>query len=141
MRRIFTVSIIVLSMLLASTVQAGGLFQKLYFIGLWEGIDGNDGSEAQRSITLNSDGTFSIIGQEPITSGCDGERGYVTGTGELQGGVIVSYDFYLFCYNNLGPYGPMHATYIADKLNGTLIEDFPDAESFEPMIMHKISKR
>ena len=115
--------------------------KKLYFIGLWEGIDGNDGSEAQRSITLNNDGTFSIIGQEPITSGCLGERGYVTGTGVLQDGVIVSYDFALFCYNGEGPFVNMYATYTADKLNRTLIEDFPNAVQFEPMIMHKISNR
>jgi len=48
MKRLFAISLIIFSIVLASTVQA-------------------DGSEAQRSITLNYDGTFSIIGQETYT--------------------------------------------------------------------------
>ena len=140
MRRLFIISIVVFSIILASTVQAGGLFQKLYFIGLWEGIDNYDGSEAQRSITLNRDGTFNIIGQEPITSGCAGERGMVTATGVLEGGVINSDDFTLSCFNDNGPFGPGEVTYKPDKLNGTLIEDFPDS-IFGPMVLHKISNR
>jgi hypothetical protein len=139
MRRLFIISIVVFSIILASSVQAGGIFQKLHFVGLWEGIDNNDGSEAQRAITLNRDGTFNIIGQEPYTSGCMGERGMVTGTGVFEGGVIISEDFTLFCFNGFGPYTD-RATYTPDKLNGTLIEDFPDS-NFGPTSLHKISKR
>ena len=98
MRRWIAISIVVFSIILASTVQAGGLFQKLYFIGLWQGVDNNDGSEAQRAITLNSDGTFNIIGQEPYTNGCGGDRGLVTGTGVLEGGVINSVRFYAYLF-------------------------------------------
>lgn len=140
MKRLFTISLVVFSLILASTVQAGGIFQQFYFIGLWEGIDSSDGSEAQRSITLNSNGTFNIIGQEPYTSGCKGERGMVTATGVLEGGVIISEDFTLSCFNDNGPFGPGEVTYKPDKLNGTLIEDFPDS-IFGPMVLHKISNR
>ena len=140
MRRLFIISIVVFSIILASTVQAGGLFPKLYFVGLWQGVDINDGSEAQRSITLNSDGTFNIIGQEPYTSGCEGERGMVTATGVLEGGVIITDNFMLICFNDNGPFGPGEATYTPDKLNGTLIEGFPDS-IFSPMSLHKISNR
>ena len=140
MRRLFIISIVVFSIILASTVQAGGLFQKLYFIGLWEGIDDFDGSEAQRSITLNRDGTFNIIGQEPYTSGCKGERGMVEATGMLKGGVIFSYDFTLTCFDGYGQFENNEATYTPDKLNGTLIEGYPNS-GFDPMVLHKISKR
>jgi hypothetical protein len=141
MRRLFIISIVVFSMILASTVQAGRLFQKLNFVGLWQGIDPFDGSEAQRLITLNSDGTFNIIGQEPYTSGCNGERGMVTAIGVLEGGVIITDDFALICFNGSDPFGPYYGTYTPDKLNGTLIEDFPDSSRFRPTSLHKISNR
>lgn len=146
MRRWITTSIIVFSIIVASSVQAEGLFQKLYFVGLWEGIDNNDGSEAQRSITLNRDGTFNITGQEPYTSGCEGERGMVTGTGVLEDGVIFSDDFTLTCFVPIDGVVPdpitVQTEYIPDKLNGTLIEQvICHACDFEPTIFHKISNR
>ena len=147
MRRLFIISIVVFSIILASTVQAGGLFPKLYFVGLWQGVDNNDGSEAQRSITLNRDGTFNIIGQEPYTSGCKGERGMVTGTGVLEDGVIFSDDFTLTCFVVIEPPDPpgpftVQTEYIPDKLNGTLIEQtICKTCDFEPTIFHKISNR
>jgi hypothetical protein len=140
MKRLFIISLVVFSITLASTVQAGGLFQKLYFVGLWEGIDEFDGSEAQRSITLNSNGTFKIIGQESNIIGCHG-RGMLTGTGVLEDGIINVDDFEITCDDTTyGPWLDEKATYKPNKLNGTLIEVFPDSE-FLPMNLHKISKR
>jgi hypothetical protein len=133
------IAMVLFSIILASNAQAGGIFQKLYFVGLWQGVDNSDGSEAQRAITLNDDGTFNIIGQEPYTNGCGGERGMVTGTGVLEGGVIISEDFTLICFNGNGPFYD-RAIYKPDKLNGTLIEDFPDSV-FGPTSFHKISNR
>jgi hypothetical protein len=138
MIRFYSILVVVISIILTSTIYADG-FEKLYFVGLWQGIDYNDGSEAQRSITLNRDGTFTIIGQEPYTIGCQGERGMVTGTGVFKGGVIISDDFTLICFNGNGPFN-VQATYKPDKLNGTLIEDIPDSD-FDPTSLHKISKR
>jgi hypothetical protein len=142
MRRWITISIVVFSIILASTVQAGGLLQKLYFVGLWEGIDDFDGSVAQRSITLDSDGKFYIIGQEPYTFGCGGERGKITATGVLKDGVIYSDDFSLTCYNGSNGFKNGIVEYVPDKLNGTLIESFPDSSiDFPPSVLHKISNR
>jgi len=139
MKRSIAAALVVFSVILASTVHAGGFAQKLYFIGLWEGIDDNDGSEAQRSITLNRDGTFKIIGQEPQIIGCNG-RGMLTGTGVLEDGIIIVNDFKITCYDD-PPSGPYYfiATYKPNKLNRTLIEDYPDSD-FLPMNLHKISK-
>jgi hypothetical protein len=44
---------IAFSIIIAPTAHADGLFNKLYFVGLWEGVDNIDGSEAKRSITLS----------------------------------------------------------------------------------------
>jgi hypothetical protein len=143
MRRLFIISIVVFSIIIASNVQAGEFFQRLYFVGLWQGVDDFDGSEAQRSITLNNDGTFNIIGQEPYTRGCGGERGKVKGTGRLEGGVIVSDDFTLTCFpDNVPVEGDEFAVeYKPNKLNGTLIESFPDFSIFPETTLHKISNR
>ena len=139
MKRLFTISLVVFSLIIASTVQAGGLGQKLYFVGLWEGIDESDGSEAQRSITLNSNGTFKIIGQESKIDGCPG-RGMLTGTGVLEDGSIIVDDFSIFCDGQSVPLvEEVEATYKPNKRNGILIEVFPGP--YPPMILHKISKR
>ena len=141
MKQLSKTAIIVFFVILASTVHAGELSKKLYFVGLWEGIDDNDGSESQRSITLNSDGTFKIIGQEPFVIGCEG-RGMVTGTGVLEDNIIIVNDFLVTCFNDppSGPY-PDIARYIPNRLNGTLIEDFPNSSEFLPINLHRISRR
>ena len=141
MRRFFTISIVVFSIILASNVQAGGSFQKFDFIGLWHGVDDYDGSVAQRSITLNSDGTFNIIGQEPYMGGCNGTRGKIKGTGRLENGVIVSDDSTLTCFDGTPTGGEFTVVYKPDKLNGTLLESFPDFDIFPPTTFHKISNR
>ena len=63
----------------------------------------------------------------------------VTGTGVLKNGVIISEDFSLICFNGYGPFYDV-AIYKPDKLNGILIEDFPNS-IFGPTSLHKISNR
>ena len=141
MRRWITISIVVFSIILASTVQADGLFQKLYFVGLWQGIDTVDGSEAQRSITLNRDGTFNINGFESYLSACLGGRGTIAGTGVLQDGKIISDDLEVTCEEwEVGVLIPQE--YIPDKLNGTLMErSTNDPYGIPRTTLHKISNR
>ncbi|MCP3872537.1 MAG: hypothetical protein GY699_05185 [Desulfobacteraceae bacterium] len=137
MKRLFTTAIVVFFVILASTVHADESSKRLYFVGLWEGIDENDGSEAQRSITLNRDGTFKIIGQESNIIGCQG-RGMVTGTGVLEGGIIIVDELDIICDDSAhGPF-TSKAMYKPNKHNGTLIEDVP---GFIPMNLHKISNK
>ena len=140
MKRLLIMFIIVFSIIFASSVNAGGLFKGLYFIGLWQGTDPFDGSEVLRSITKNSDGSFDIIGSEPYTSGCDGERGKITATGVLEAGVIVSSDFTLTCYNGLGPFTGSVLEYAPDRFNRTLLEVYQGEAEFPPVILHRISK-
>ena len=141
MKRLIAISLVVFSLILVSTAQADVLFKR-YFVGLWEGIDPNDGSESQRSITLNTDGTFNITGQEPYTFGCKGERGFVKATGQLVNGVIISEDFKLFCFNGELSNGSkeLRVEYKPNPLNGTLRESYPDIDDFIPGTFHKISK-
>ena len=141
MKRWITISIVVFSIIIASNAQADGFLQKFYFVGLWQGIDDFDGSEVQRSITLNNDGTFNIIGQEPYTNFCGNKRGKVTGTGRLEGGLIISDDFTITCYDPPKQSDEYTVEYRPDKLNGTLIVNAPAFPQFPETILHKISNR
>lgn len=124
----------------ATAAQAGTYFYNFYFIGLWQGVDPDDGSEVQRSITLNEDGVFKIVGYETFYSGCDGGRGVVTATGVFENGVILCEDFTLTCLEDeLGPFS-VPVKYVPDRLNGTLLETYLNG-SFQPEVLHKISKR
>ena len=99
MKRLLAVLFLCFIIVFGMTALAGDYFpKKFYFIGLWQGIDLTDGSEIQRSITYNRDGTFTILGYETFYTGCVGGRGIVEATGALQEGVIVSYDFELNCF-------------------------------------------
>ena len=142
MRRWIAVSIVVFSIILASTVQAGGFFKSSYFIGLWQGIDTVDGSEAQRSITLNRDGTFNISGREEYFSACNGYRGILKGKGMFVNGVVVSEEFELTCiYETSAESTKMPVMYIPDKHNGTLRERWLDGTPDDPIrtTYHKVS--
>jgi hypothetical protein len=138
MKRLLIMSVVVFSIILAWNVNAGPLVKGFYFIGLWQGIDPNDGSEVLRSITKNNDGTFNIIGSETFFHGCDGGRGIATGTGVLEDDVLISEDFTLECYD-VGTY-PGEIQYVPDRLNRTL-EEHDMSGIFEPSILHRINKR
>jgi hypothetical protein len=142
MKRLLIMFIIAFSLIFASNVNAGQLFKGFYFIGLWQGTDPYDGSEVLRSITKNRAGGFDIIGSEPYTGGCIGERGKITATGVLDDGVIVSDDFTLTCYNPAPTPGPFTASveYVPDRFNGTLLEVYQGEAEFGPVILHRISK-
>jgi hypothetical protein len=141
MKRWIATTIVVYSIILASTVQAGGLLQKLYFVGLWQGIDTVDGSEAQRSITLNRDGTYNIAGREGYFSACDGARGILNGTGALENGVLFFKNFEVTCfYEESVESRIIPVKYIPDKLNSTLRERFIDEEDIRTTY-HKVSNR
>ena len=134
MKRIFVMLIVVFFMILTSIVSAGPLDKGFKFTGLWQGVDPLDGSEVLRSIVKNDAGTFDIIGSETYFTGCDGGRGKVTATAELEAGILVSNDLILECYD-LPVYDPVPMNYIPDRSNDTLTE-----MTVPPVILHRISK-
>ena len=109
------------------------------FIGLWEGVDEDDGSLAQRAITCNEDRTCRILGAEQFFSSCDdhGGRGIIEGTGTIEGGVFNVPDFTLTCAD--GTAFALATNFSLDRRNGTLIED-AEGEP-ETMILHRLSPR
>ena len=137
MKRLFTILIVVFSIILAGTVHAAR-WNKKNFIGLWQGIDLYDGSEVLISITVNSARIFDIIWSESYIGSCGGGRGIVKGTGVLEDSVIISEDLTLTCFD--GPIvGPMRMEFVFDPLNGTLKVKIVDSQ-FDPTTLHRVNK-
>jgi len=138
--RLIIVSILVL-MIAVPICSADSGKNKKKFIGMWQGIDPLDGSEALRSITLDDDGIYNIVGYESFYNGCysatGNPRGIVEATGSVEDGVLITDYFALKCQN--GPvYDDISVEYIRDKKNGTIIESI--GGGFPPVILHKVSK-
>lgn len=117
--------------------------RKSPFVGLWEGIDPDDGGNQLRSITSNEDGkTFSLTGSSTYFSLCGGtDRGVITGTGEIQGTVVLETKVTLTCSNDPPSLYKVKANYELDRKNGTLIErtDLRTENNKPPIIFHLIS--
>lgn len=114
--------------------------REIPFIGLWEGIDPDDGGNQWRSIALNEDGTFNLTGSSTYFSLCNGMRGVITGTGEIQGTVLET-NVTLTCSNSPPSLYEVNANYELDKRNGTLTErtDLRTENQKPPIVFHLIS--
>lgn len=74
------------------------------FIGLWEGIDPNDGSSQILSITDNGDGKVKLLLHDTFLTQCGGGRGLAQGTGEIGGRhTLRSEDYALTCFEEATP--------------------------------------
>ena len=135
MKRILLILIVVFSIILVSNVNADPPLQGSYFIGLWQGIDPNDGSESLRSIVKNDEGTFDIIGTETYFSACGGYPGVIEGTGELEDGVILC-TFNIRCLGGSTFTGSQE--YVPDRRNNTLLE--VSDSGYPTIILHRISR-
>ena len=112
----------------------------LPIVGLWEGIDLDDGASHLRSIRRNEDGTFSLTGNATYFMLCGGtDRGLINGTGVVENEVLKT-KVSLICFNNGRTIEGLESNYILDRDNGTLSE----LRSFgvtPPIIFHLISPR
>ncbi|MGH6916567.1 MAG: hypothetical protein ACREJ0_02580 [Geminicoccaceae bacterium] len=109
------------------------------FIGLWEGIDEDDGSLSQRAVTCEEDRTCRILGAEQFFSSCDehGGRGIITGAGTLEEGVIDVPELTLACPD--GTRFVLAAVLSLDRRNGTLMENTEGEPATQ--ILHRLSPR
>jgi hypothetical protein len=107
------------------------------FIGLWEGVDEDDGSLAQRAITCEEDRTCRVLGAEQFFSTCDdhGGCGIIEGTGTIEERVLNVPVLTLTCPD--GASFALAAIYSLDRRNGTLIEDTEGEPA--TLILHRLS--
>lgn len=139
MKTSLTLIVIMLSLLFVPFVGADDDDNpKDYFIGLWQGVDPLDGSEALRSIIKNKDGTFKITGSESFFSGCGSDRGIVEATGYVKRYVLRTEDATLTCFEDNTVFD-IELKYVPDRKNGTLVE--VTGGGFPPVVLHRIDNR
>ena len=109
-------------------------------VGLWEGIDLDDGASHLRSIRRNEDGTFSLTGNATYLMLCGGtDRGLINGTGVVENGVLRT-KVSLTCFNDGRTIEGLESKYVLDRENGTLTE-LRQFGVEPPIIFHLISPR
>jgi hypothetical protein len=68
------------------------------FVGLWEGVDPNDGGHQILSVTDNKDGTLRLLLHDTTYTLCPTDKGISEGTGIIQpDGTLNSENFTLKC--------------------------------------------
>ena len=72
------------------------------FVGYWMGIDPLDGGDSRRGITVNDNGTFSVIGRDTVFTLCDGtDRAIITANdAQVVVSALVSDNLVINCTNN-----------------------------------------
>lgn len=71
------------------------------FIGLWEGIDPDDGGHQTMSLTDNGDGKVKLLLHDTFFSLCEGGRGIAQGTGEIESRHSLKFDdFVVKCFED-----------------------------------------
>ena len=82
-RHIFVWSLVSVMFFGALAAQADKDRSERRFWGLWESVDALDGSTEQVSISGRADGSFDLLWRESYWTICDGRRGILTGTGDV----------------------------------------------------------
>ena len=114
--------------------------REIPIVGLWEGIDPDDGGNHLRSITRNENGTFSLIGRSTYFTLCGGtDHAVITGTGVVENGVFKVNET-LTCFNNGRIVGDLDANYVPDRKNGVLTE-IRNWNDRPPIIFHPAGPR
>ena len=141
MKRISIIVLILLTAVsLASLVSADGDNSNGYFIGLWEGMDINDGSLRTISITDNErDGVYAVSIYDTYWSLCGENRGAYHGTGTVGSDGWLHVNGTLNCHPS-GTSTSLAIAYRPVRFSDTLIEE-PGNEFLESGNLHRISNR
>ncbi len=110
------------------------------FLGLWQGIDPEDGSGVLYSFADNDrDGVIEITGRETFFTACGtpGGDGVVNGTGVVGSGGLLVAEVLLKC--RPGPELPATATFQLIARDDVLIH--PDPGLARSITLHRVSQR
>lgn len=114
--------------------------REIPIVGLWEGIDLDDGASHLRSIRRNENGTFSLTGNATYFMLCGGtDRGLINGTGVFENEVLKA-KLSLTCFNDGRTIEGLESNYVLDRRNGTLTE-LRQFGVTPPIIFHLTSPR
>ena len=109
-----------------------------HFLGLWEGVDVNDGSKRTVSITdHDDDGIFEVDSRDSFWTLCEGDRGLERATGGVRPDGVLETDGLVTCFSN-GITVPVDQTYEYSRREDTLFAT-PGGTPLMPVTLHRVS--
>ena len=108
------------------------------FLGLWEGVDINDGSKRTISITdRDSDGTLEVASRDTFWTLCDGDRGLELATGNVRPDGVLETAGLVTCFTG-APMVPVQQTYEFSRREDTLLAT-ADGTPLMAITLHRVS--
>lgn len=93
------IMIVTLFVLGVSLTSHAGSERTERFVGLWEGVDPEDGALQVLSVTDNNDGTVKLLLYATFWTRCDGERGIAQATAKVsEDQSLKSDDYVITCF-------------------------------------------
>ncbi|TAL39293.1 MAG: hypothetical protein EPN89_20370 [Methylovulum sp.] len=105
------------------------------FIGLWEGVDPDDGGHQVLSISDNRQGGVNLLLHDTYFTLCNGGRGVSSGSGTPLRRTLLSEDYKTYCYDTQQTKAGAR-TY---KMNaaGNLLKVDRSSSNLAPVIYHR----
>ena len=109
-----------------------------HFLGLWEGVDVNDGSRRTVSITdQNRDGVLEVASRDTFWTLCDGDRGLELATGDVGYDGVLTTSGTVTCFED-GSELEVMQTYELSRRERTLFAT-PLGTGLMPVTLHRVS--
>jgi hypothetical protein len=144
MKRFSIIILVLLSAIfLVSMVSAdgGGGGSHQNFVGLWEGVDPNDGSRRTVSISDNDrDGVYDVFQFDTYWSLCGDDSAVTTGSATLGNDGILHFQGSLTCRSTGASIPSFAVDYQLVRPSNTLIES-PIGVPLAPATLHQVSTR
>ena len=132
--------VLVVSMLGLATLGAAdsGRTSLRPFLGLWEGVDVNDGSKRTISISdPDGDGQLEVNSHDTYWTLCAGDRGLERATGGVRRNGVVETSGLVTCFES-GVQIAVTQTYELSSRDGTLLAT-PHGTSVTAIVLHRVS--
>lgn len=132
--------LVILAALIVTTEggTAQGRSPNRHLLGLWEGVDINDGSKRTISITdRDGDGTFEVASRDTFWTLCDGDRGLELAAGDVRADGVLETAGLVTCFNGV-PGVPVQQTYEFSRRDDTLLAT-PHGTTLRAITLHRVS--
>lgn len=137
MKRSWILSLVALVLALTAVGANRGSSNR-QFLGLWEGVDVNDGSLRAISITdRDKNGVLEVAARDSFWTLCDGDRGLELATGGVRGDGVLETDGLVTCFEG-GEEVSVQQTYEYSRREDTLFAT-PGGTSLVPITLHRVS--
>jgi len=138
MNRRFLLVILVALIVTMGAGTARGQSSHPQFLGLWEGVDPNDGSKRTISIAdRDGDGTFEVASRDTYWTLCDGDRGLELASGGVRADGVLETAGLVTCFDG-APGIPVQQTYEFSRRDHTLLAT-PHGTTLLPITLHRVS--